>query len=105
LCNLFARFAILLFTLQREHARLVRKILATEDTESTEKNDKSLFKKELGEVKKIFKISIFRFWTMRAPCDVEKNYQEFTTEITEHTEENKIFNHGLTRIITDSVLV
>jgi len=23
---------------------------------------------------------------MRVPCDVEKNYQELTTEITEHTE-------------------
>jgi len=36
-------------------------------------------------VKKNFKIPIFPFWNMRAPFDVEKNYQEFTTE---HTEKN-----------------
>jgi hypothetical protein len=26
---------------------------------------------------------------MRAACDVEENYQEFTTEITKHTKKNQ----------------
>jgi hypothetical protein len=76
----------------------VRKILATEDTENAESKDNYLLNRELEEVKIIFKISIFVFWYVRAPCDVEKNYQEFTREITEHTEKNKMFRCGLCRL-------
>jgi len=55
-----------------ECARPVRKKTLPQSTRRAQRRDKSLFKKELGKIENFFKISIFRFWNVRAPFDVEK---------------------------------
>jgi hypothetical protein len=80
----------------------VRKTGFRLQTSGVRKRDKSLFKKELGEVKIFLFFLDFVENTMRVSFDVEKNYQEFTTEITEHTEKKQdIFatdSHRFTRL-------
>jgi hypothetical protein len=69
----------------RECARNVRKTGFRLQTSDIRKRDKDRPTVELRKVKKKLKISIFIVIHMRAPCDVDENYRDFTTKITHST--------------------
>jgi hypothetical protein len=56
---------------RREFAQSMRKTGFRLQTSDIRKRDKALLERELREVKKKFKISIFIVIHMRAPCDVD----------------------------------